>query len=66
MFVLFDVGIVIFCKWLDEFVGGKFEWEGVIEIGFKELNDEELYDCWYRYIKYCFSCWKFLILIEKI
>ena len=63
---LSDFGIVTFRKWLDEFAGGKPEWEGVIETGFKELNDEELYDRWHRHTKHCPSCRKSLILIEKI
>ncbi|NET78154.1 MAG: Rieske 2Fe-2S domain-containing protein [Okeania sp. SIO1F9] len=63
---LADVGIVTFRKWLDEFAGGKPEWQGVTETPFLELNDEQLYDRWHRHTKYCPSCRQSLILIDKI
>lgn len=63
---LADVGIVTFRKWLDEFAGGKPEWQGITETPFLELNDEQLYDRWHRHTKYCPSCRQSLILIDKI
>ncbi|WP_293076644.1 Rieske 2Fe-2S domain-containing protein [Okeania sp. SIO3B5] len=63
---LADVGIVTFRKWLDEFAGGKPEWQGMTETPFLELNDEQLYDRWHRHTKYCPSCRQSLILIDKI
>lgn len=63
---LADVGIITFRKWLDEFAGGKPEWQGVKEIPFQELNDEQLYDRWHRHTKHCPSCRQSLILIDKV
>ncbi|WP_205127651.1 aromatic ring-hydroxylating dioxygenase subunit alpha [Okeania hirsuta] len=63
---LADVGIVTFRKWLDEFAGGKPEWQGIKETPFLELNDEQLYDRWHRHTKHCPSCRQSLILIDKI
>ncbi|WP_287276097.1 MULTISPECIES: Rieske 2Fe-2S domain-containing protein [unclassified Okeania] len=63
---LADVGIVTFRKWLDEFAGGKPEWQGITETPFLEFNDEQLYDRWHRHTKHCPSCRQSLILIDKI
>ncbi|MGD1714948.1 Rieske 2Fe-2S domain-containing protein [Dapis sp. BLCC M172] len=63
---LADVGIVTFRKWLDEFAGGKPEWQGITETPFSELNDEQLYDRWHRHTKHCPSCRQSLILIDKV
>ncbi|MGB3512090.1 MAG: hypothetical protein WBA93_23190 [Microcoleaceae cyanobacterium] len=63
---LADVGIVTFRKWLDEFAGGKPEWQGVTETPFQELNDEQLYDRWHRHTKHYPSCRQSLILIDKV
>jgi phenylpropionate dioxygenase-like ring-hydroxylating dioxygenase large terminal subunit len=63
---LADVGIVTFRKWLDEFAGGKPEWQVVTEAPVQELNDEQLFDRWHRHTKHCPSCRKSLILIDKI
>ncbi len=63
---LADVGIVTFRKWLDEFAGGKPEWQGITETAFQQLNDEQLYDRWHRHTKYCPSCRQSLILIDKV
>ncbi|MBD2253248.1 Rieske 2Fe-2S domain-containing protein [Nostoc parmelioides] len=61
-----DIGIVTFRKWLDEFAGGKPAWQGVEEVPFQELSDEQLYDIWHRHTKHCPSCRQSLILIDKI
>ena len=61
-----DVGIVTFRKWLDEFAGGKPEWQGANEAPFQELNDEQLYDRWYRHTKHCPSCQQSVILIDRV
>lgn len=63
---LADVGIVTFRKWLDEFAGGKPEWQGVKETDFQELSDEQLYDIWHRHTKHCPDCRQSLIFIDKI
>ncbi|MGD1806497.1 Rieske 2Fe-2S domain-containing protein [Dapis sp. BLCC M126] len=63
---LADVGIVTFRKWLDEFAGGKPEWQEITETAFQELNDEQLYDRWHRHTKHCPSCRQSLILIDKV
>ena len=63
---LADVGIVTFRKWLDEFAGGKPEWQGVREAPFQELNDEQLYERWHRHTKHCPSCRQSVILIDKV
>jgi phenylpropionate dioxygenase-like ring-hydroxylating dioxygenase large terminal subunit len=63
---LADVGIVTFRKWLDEFAGGKPVWQGVAEVPFRELNDEQLYDIWHRHTKHCPSCRQSLVLIDKV
>ncbi|OZH52600.1 hypothetical protein AFK68_23300 [Hydrocoleum sp. CS-953] len=63
---LADFGIVTFRKWLDEFAGGKPEWQGITEKPFQELNDEQLYDRWHRHTKHCPSCRQSLILIDKV
>lgn len=63
---LADVGIVTFRKWLDEFAGGKPQWQGVTETPFQELNDEQLYERWHRHTKHCPSCRQSVILIDKV
>ena len=63
---LADVGIVTFRKWLDEFAGGKPQWQGITEAPFQELNDEQLYDRWHRHTKHCPSCRQSIILIDKV
>ena len=63
---LADFGIVTFRKWLDEFAGGKPEWQGVTETPFQELSDEQLYDRWHRHTKHCPSCRQSLILIDQV
>lgn len=61
-----DTGIVTFRKWLDEFAGGKPEWQGVTEVPFQGLSDEQLYDIWHRHTKHCPSCRQSLVLIDKV
>ncbi len=63
---LADTGIVTFRKWLDEFAGGKPEWQGIKETPFQELSDDKLYDIWHRHTKHCPSCRQSLVLIDKI
>lgn len=63
---LADVGIVSFRKWLDEFAGGKPEWQGVKEAPFQELNDQQLYDRWHMHTKHCPSCRQSLIFIDRV
>jgi len=61
-----DVGIVTFRKWLDEFAGGKPQWQEVTETSFQELNDEQLYDRWNRHTKYCPSCRQSVFFIDQV
>ncbi len=61
-----DLGIVTFRKWLDEFAGGKPEWQGLTEAPFQELSDEQLYDRWHRHTKHCPSCRQSLVLIDQV
>lgn len=63
---LADVGIVTFRKWLDEFAGGKPEWQGVTGADCPESNDQQLYNRWHRHTKHCPSCRQSVILIDKI
>ncbi|AFY58075.1 ring-hydroxylating dioxygenase, large terminal subunit [Rivularia sp. PCC 7116] len=63
---LADTGIVTFRKWLDEFAGGKPEWQQVKETPFQELSDEKLYDIWHRHTKHCPSCRQSLVFIDKV
>ncbi len=63
---LADVGIITFRKWLDEFAGGEPEWQGLTEMPFQELSDEQLYNVWHRHTKHCPSCRQSLVFIDKI
>ncbi|MHC5721151.1 MAG: Rieske 2Fe-2S domain-containing protein, partial [Nostoc sp.] len=63
---LSDVGIITFRKWLEEFAGGSPSWQGCVEGGVKQLNDEQLYDRWHRHTKHCPSCRNSLIFTEKV
>lgn len=51
---------------LDEYAGGKPEWQGVIGADCPELNDQKLYDHWHRHTKHCPSCRQSVILIDRI
>ena len=61
-----DLGIVTFRKWLDEFAGGKPEWQAETEAPFQELDDVQLYDLWHRHTKHCPDCRRSLVLIDKV